>query len=524
MFAVRRWDRGKVCDLLIYLLFIILMVLVIENKENLYVDELGNYGMANNVGGTNIVIEDGRTYYPSGIPWMEYMTVDKGHRFDYRNVWTNQAEDVHPPLSYVFLHTICSFFPGIFSVWFAAVINIGFALGTLFFLRKIALLLTEDVSLQRMIALAFVCSAGILSAVSFLRMYICAMFWVTALTFFLIRQIGEKHTVRFYAALIVCTVGGALTHYYCIVYAVLISATYGCRLLYQKRMKETGFFCLTQITAGLLSVAIFPAMIQHLFSSGRGEESVGNLIGNSMASWMLRLKIYFGILDDQLFGGAAVYILAAALIVLFVCGRRQYDRISGDGQRIVVMRYLCMIVPCGLYFILVSRIAVFLSDRYMHPVYAVLYVAALAALSKWIKKNVSQRFYMYAIALVLSFMTVNSWRKMNWEYLYQSTDELLETASAYGEVDCICIYDKIWEILPAYYEAAGYHSITFFTSEDLDKLASLDLSSRYQLILMTTDDDEKMIERVMEICPDLNCSEYLGGYSYTNTYFLHGAQ
>ena len=141
MFIIQRINRKRVYDLLIYLLFIVLMVLTIKNKDNLYVDELGNYGMANNVGGTSIVIEDGKTYYPSAIPWMEYMTVDAEHRFDYKNVWKNQAEDVHPPLSYMFLHTICSIFPGIFSIWSAAVINIVFALGTLFFLRKIALLL-----------------------------------------------------------------------------------------------------------------------------------------------------------------------------------------------------------------------------------------------------------------------------------------------------------------------------------------------------------------------------------------------
>lgn len=523
MFIIQRINRGKICDLLIYLLFIVLMVLTIKNKDNLYVDELGNYGMANNVGGTSIVIEDGKTYYPSGIPWMEYMTVDAGHRFDYKNVWANQAEDVHPPLSYVFLHTICSVFPGIFSIWFAAVINIVFALGTLFFLRKIALLLVEDELIQRILSVTFVCSAGILSAVSFLRMYICAMFWITALSYFIIRQVGEEHKIKFYLSLIFCTVGGALTHYYCIVYAVLISVTYGCWLLYKKRMKETGFFCLAQGIAGILSVAIFPAMIQHIFSSGRGEESVGNLIGNSFMTWLIRLKIYFGILDDQLFGGVAVYIFFATLIVLVVCGRRQDDSTWKEKQEVVAMRYLCTIVPCILYFILISRIAVFLSDRYMHPIYAVLYVTVLGALGKWIKRNVTEKFYVLAIAGIMAVMTVNSWKNAEWEYLYKSTGALLNTTSAYEGVDCICVYEKIWEILPAYYEATRYHSITFFMADDLDMLASMDLSARYQLILMTTGDDENLKERVLDICPDLNSSEYLGGYSYTNTYFLYAA-
>lgn len=524
MLIVQKMGRGKICDLLIYLLFIVLMVLTIKNKDNLYVDELGNYGMANNVGGTSIVIEDGKTYYPSGTPWVEYMAVDPEHRFDYGNVWSNQAMDVHPPLSYVFLHTICSIFPGIFSIWFAAVINIVFALGVLFFLRKTALLLVDDELVQRIISVTFVCSAGILSAVSFLRMYICAMFWVTALTYFIIRQVGEEYNVKFYILLILCTVGGALTHYYCIVYAVFISVTYGCWLLYKKRVKETGFFCMAQVTAGLVSVAAFPAMIQHIFSSGRGEESVGNLVGNSFVTWLMRLKIYFGILDEQLFGGAAIYISLVALIVLFVCGRRREDRTPEEGREITVMRYLCAVVPCVLYFILISRVAVFLSDRYMHPIYAVLYVIVLGALGKWMKKNVAQRFYIRALAVIMAIMIVNSWKNADWEYLYKSTGKLLNIASAYEGVDCICVYEKIWEILPAYYEASRYHSVTFFTAADLDMLDESGLSSRYQLIVMTTRDDDKLLERVMGLCPDIEESEYLGGYAYTNTYFLHTAQ
>lgn len=116
MFIIQRINRKRVYDLLIYLLFIVLMVLTIKNKDNLYVDELGNYGMANNVGGTSIVIEDGKTYYPSAVPWMEYMTVDAEHRFDYKNVWKNQAEAcIHRCLICSFTQSV-RFFRG-FSVY-----------------------------------------------------------------------------------------------------------------------------------------------------------------------------------------------------------------------------------------------------------------------------------------------------------------------------------------------------------------------------------------------------------------------
>lgn len=517
--------REKICDLLIYFLFAVLMIITLSNKENLYVDEVYSYGLANHSTGPYMSIEDGRTYYPAGTPWVEYMSVSPEHRFDYANVWSNQAQDVHPPLYYVLLHTICSFMSGVFSIWFAGLINIVFALGTLYFVRKLAWFWMEDELLQRIISLGFVCSAGILSAVSFLRMYIMAMFWVTALTYLILRQMEEQHTVRFYLLLLLYTVGGALTHYYCIVYAAFISIVYGCCLLCRKRWRETGFFCLTQGIAGLLSIAVFPAMIGHIFSSARGEQSADNLIGTSMTTWFTRERLFFNILDGQLFGSIFVYVFFAALIILFVWGLRKADALQGSGKKNAVMRYLCGTVPIVLYFILVSIIAVYLVDRYMYPIYAVLFVTITCGIAKWIKSMIGRQYaYVCATALIIAVMTVNGWKNINWDYLYQSSHTLTETASAYADVDCVFVYNKLWEPNPAYYEASKYHSVTFFTQEDLKMLGSLDISSRYNLILMTTGDDEAVLETVLELCPDLEVSEYLGEYAYTNTYYLHLAE
>ncbi len=52
---------------------------------------------------------DGDTYWG-------YVTVGETERFDYANVYENQVNDVHPPLYYFVLHTICSFFPDTFSL------------------------------------------------------------------------------------------------------------------------------------------------------------------------------------------------------------------------------------------------------------------------------------------------------------------------------------------------------------------------------------------------------------------------
>ncbi len=525
-------DRGRFAkinmwDVLLCALFVVLMVLVLRSKVNLYVDEVCSYGLANHNAGPYMSIEDGRTYYPAGTPWTEYMAVDEEHCFDYGSVWANQTQDVHPPLYYVLLHTVCSLFPGIFTIWFAGLINIVFALGTLYFVGKLVRLQIEDVRVRRLILLGFVCSTGILSAASFLRMYIMAMFWVTAVTYLLMRQTGHRQDVRFYLPLLLCTVGGALTHYYCIVYTVFISAVYACCLLYKKRFIETLFFSLTQGGGALLSVAIFPAMIRHIFSSARGEQSVDNLIGASASDWGMRIRLFFDMSDRQLFGGIFVYILIAGLLLCAVCGlrfvREELTALRTEEKTIETMRSLCGIVPLVLYFVLISKIAVYLTDRYMYPVYAVLYAAVMCAVCRVIKAMAPGR-YVCVSALVMALILVNGWRNADWSYLYRSSQTLLDAAADYADADCVFVYHKPWEPNAAYYEARQYHSVTFLTEDDLERLRDLDVSTHYELILMTTDNDEQVLEEALEMCPYLEAYEHLGEYSYTNTYYLHPAQ
>lgn len=223
--------------LVLYGVFLVLMIVTIGNKENYHVDETYSYGLANHQDGIAISIEDGKKYSDSEEPFLEYLTVNKDHRFDYQNVWENQSKDVHPPLYYALLHTICSLFPGTVSKWYAGSINILFALLTLFVLRKLVLQLTDNnEKIRDVISILFVLSSGILSAISFFRMYIWAMFLVTLLIYLLVKEIGRWEVgLNFYVKLGLVALCGALTHYYCIVFTVFICAVFCVILLLNEK-------------------------------------------------------------------------------------------------------------------------------------------------------------------------------------------------------------------------------------------------------------------------------------------------
>ena len=65
------------------------------------------------------------TAWVPGQAYMDYVTASANSTFNYASVYYNQRGDVHPPLYYMLLHTICSVFQGRFSKWFGLGLNIA---------------------------------------------------------------------------------------------------------------------------------------------------------------------------------------------------------------------------------------------------------------------------------------------------------------------------------------------------------------------------------------------------------------
>ena len=67
----------------VYLAFFLIIVLLFAMKTNYFVDEIWSYGLANNDDSHIMLVESGKTYEDPEEPFLEWMTVKKGHRFDY---------------------------------------------------------------------------------------------------------------------------------------------------------------------------------------------------------------------------------------------------------------------------------------------------------------------------------------------------------------------------------------------------------------------------------------------------------
>lgn len=513
---IKNYLEGFISHGIPYVMLFIVAILLIKEKCGYHVDEIWSYGLANHPDGIWINVEDGIQYDNPEEPFLRFVTVDPNHRFDYINVWNNQRADVHPPFYYLILHTICSFFPGIYSDWFAGCINIFFVLLTLYAVRRLLKgLVGNEPALIALGTLLFIFSCGILNMVVFFRMYMMAMFWVTQITAVVIEQLNteQKH---FEIKVALLTVAGTLTHYYCLFYFLLLFPTFICILVYQKRNNAAFRLLISETCAGAASLIIFPGIMKHLFKEFRGREAFDNLLFH-FDSFRDRMKHFFDILDQQVAGSILRYIL---IIVLLSC---VYWAVSGLGLEIstvVCQKMLILFIPTTIFFVLVSKMSPFFTGKYLSPVYANI-ICGLLCMTYFLLKRVFRITEPYAALVVFSaVILVNGFGLEKIPALQLGHSAHIEKIKQYENLNCLCIYtdQERWKLQDCWEEIKNYNSVVFLSVDNLNKLSKLDMTNDEEIMVVVTNECDDLSETILEAYPKLESLENIGSFGSSVTF------
>ena len=258
----------------------------------------------------------------------EFMVLP-GEGYNYGMVKLMQTYDVHPPMYYYVLHTVCSLTPGTFSKWQGLSINIFFHILTIVFLflicRKLYKPDNEENELSFIPIIITVAlygfSPAIISGVMFIRMYSMLTF-LCLLTIYvhlnMLARIEEwgnsdssdkkniKTQVGYAIGLLALSFVGIMTHYYYVVFLFFTAAYTAIKLfvlpLYKGDKKPDVRNALgygaTIVLALVLSVIYYPAMLSHIFRGYRGTEATQAFfdIGNLKE----RAGLFVGLLDEYL--------------------------------------------------------------------------------------------------------------------------------------------------------------------------------------------------------------------------------
>lgn len=523
-----KYVNKKYISIIFYFVLLFLLVFTISEKKNYHVDETLTFSLANHVGYRGVIFEEGQIYDASEV-FSNLFAVNDGERFNFRNVWDNQANNVHPPLYYALINMVFSIFPGRYTRWFPGIINIAFSLLTLFALRKLVAFLSEDNDkITNLISVVFCLSAGTLSMATFFRMYVMAMFFVTMFSYVFFKGIADDFKLSNIVSVFITALLGVLTHYYVAVFMVFLCICGGIYLIIAKKWKSLLIAVITMLSAAGLSILIFPSMLTHMFtSSNTGSRSVTNLLG-SFGEWGDRIKIFFSIFDNFWFGGILfLWILFFALMGItkkFALKEQFVPEETGEEkwQKQSYFIMLCIAIIC--YFLIISKIALALVDRYLAPIYAVGLAVLILGLWKSIRFISDYRLKVVILIMISSIIIFTGWKTNGWEYLYNDEEEMLDIArQETSGKDCLYICDSdqgSWKINANWTDLSNVSTISFVSVEHMDKMDELNINDKYDLVLYVMDDDSERIADEVKGRYGYATCRYLYSRGYADAYIL----
>lgn len=457
-----------------------------------------------------------------------YITVEGRDAFNYLSVYFNVKDDNHPPLHFMLLHTVSSFFRRNISPWMGCVINLGAVIGILILLYKLSGLLAPALGLENggrplglMAALFYGLSTGAVATVLLIRMYGLVTLWCVLYFYLIVKKWQDASFDRKNGKLIFVTMLGFWTQYFFLFYCLLLAAVAAVCLWKSRRRKELFCFVRSMLIAALAGLALFPFAVADVFSSGRGVEALGNL-SQGLAGYGTRLSA-FGSLLFQRSIGRYVLALVLALLVLWGAGMakkageekpRKADRPEkpqGDegekadkAERGAVL-WMLLLPPAG-YFLLAARMSPYLVDRYIMPLFPfaslVLMIGIFALLKGIYKRYGERRTKDLRVVVCGSLLLFQVWNLVCYDgsYLYKGYSEQEAVAADYREYPCICVYDGV-----GYYENllefTYYDKSLLLTLEELESRTdqeSIRESGNVAVLVKSGVDEVKVLEVLIE--------------------------
>lgn len=501
------------------ILHIIFAVYLGIQKINYHYDEWLTFGLANNTMG-GVDLKKGKIYHGFSL-YNDYLSVKNSERFDYGDVWKNQAKDVHPPFYYVIIHTICSVFPEQFSKWFGIVPNIFFMIWIDFLFFRLAKCILKDDWLALVTTLAAGTNLLAMNMVIFIRMYEMMTFFIIGISLLFAVYFNKEKDWKFYIGTYLLSVGGTMTQYYFLIYLFFLCLFFGIRLLMQRKWRVIFRFITTFFVAGISCIVIFPAMIVQIFGgSTRGKQAFSAI--HTLHNYGKYLKIYGGILNANVFGGLSFGILFIfVLLMILMIYKKGWKNCAKE-----IVTVPGMLLFAGiLYTMLIAKIAPYRTERYVMPVGWIFILFSVWFIYKGITTVVDltrKGWITGAIFVMLLFMAVNSLRMSDWKYkyTYQKNQYQLDIAEKYKNCSVVYVYKIRSRTACNAEELKKYKDYVFVKPGELEKLIAETNMDRMILYVANSYEEESIIDTILKTNSQLGNVSFLFKSRYANVYYI----
>lgn len=502
---------NKIAFGVILLLQIVCMIYFGNAKQGYFVDELWSYGLANSYYHPHVYSDDAlEERWVSGEYFRDYLEVLPEQRFRYGSVVYNQTQDYHPPLFYMVLHTISSLFPNTFSKWYGIIPNIVYFAVSMYLLFALARRIFKSEWLALIPVIAYGFSAGAISNVIYIRMYVLLTVWVLTLFNLHVKWITEdKIQSRDWLILILIAYLGYMSHYYFFVIAFFTAAFYFFYLLWTGKRKTLIKYCVTMFISLLLVALTFPVAYIKLFFGQRGNEAVHNLF--NLSDILGNAKRYWSIIGEQLFANSQ-NILGIVIMVCGLCTIISWLRKrTGNGQTFrmalekideTLKREIsavgCVLFVSVSYFVIILKIAPYQVDRYVFGIYPeltlLMFYFVFKIVNYWGSKNTA-----FATALIMAAVfSIFGVSGKHIQYLYKNYVNNVNIMKEHVGEDCLYITWDYYKLVGNALELENMGRVFTEVPDRIEALAGKLDSDKKNLIVYVDEsfDQEEILNRV----------------------------
>ena len=522
----------------------------VTKKQGCHSDEIWSYGLANSYYQPFIYMKDGvfiddmtvddvinYNEWESGEVFKDYITVQPGERFAYGSVYHN------PPLYYMLLHTVCSFFPNSFSLYYSFFLNCIFLIVTQVFLYKLSKLILKSEYAALLPCILYGAGTGALSTFVFLRQYSLLTALGVMYTYFSAKlYLSENFDLKKHLApVLITSFLMFMTHYNGIAYVGIFTACMCIYLLCKKKIKKLFIYGGSQLATLGLFFAVYPAGWKQIMGSG--------CYGEKAFSFSEQMRVFLNYVSKYNLGffvslyKSSAYSYVIAIIILFFGLMIPLSFLFRKEPWFIELRsrFISTIKTCFTktrewikkadfipVFIFISSIAVIIaanktvdiiemkvySMRYIFMTFPLFVVTAVSLVYFIIKKipRINKNSFIFTLAIVIcAVIRVNSISEC--EFYFQSSNGKCDIANLVSNKNCLVVSNidekQVWRIthFTRYiYDAKNvFHTSSAVLSSNMQKINSLDEKVDYIFIISTSCD-----------IPEEKKNEYLKSLSNQN--------
>lgn len=474
--------------------------------------------------------------------------VRDGEQFRYGLVKTMQSFDVHPPLYYMVLHTICSLFPGVFSKWFGLGLNLFLFAICFWMMAKISWHVFEgDKHMMLLTCLLFGFQPGVISGITFIRMYMMLTMWCLAVMIWHIPtwKNGMKLTVRNSGLLFGLVALGFLTHYYFAVFLFFLAA-FTCLYNWwgRKDLKGSILYGCVVCVGMAAAVVLYPSCLSHIFRGYRGTEATGAFF--DLGNTFMRVDFFTELMNQSVFGGALwlfLLIVSVLWITLYFKNRKKnvLKKFLEEKQGLAQIGF----VTLG-YFLVVAKTALLNAEeanRYELPVYGFCMLLMIAAVY-FPLKNLMQGVFSGiedkeaakkkkrlvfgiggALAGIVLLFQISALIQGKVQFLYEEDAVNVQWAKEHKDSAVVFLYNpnNTWMIWDESEELMQYERIYFVSMADGSAIVDEILLKEKKIYVYTArmEQAETIMETLVRDNPNLNSKEKIRELLYFDLYELN---